>query len=148
MILSTTTVDAHKTIGELYAVLVKSGARAIQTEYSPAGRVSAVSFMMLINGREYGFRLPSKTQSVLRILQRERKFARDRAAAEAQAERITWRQLLMWTKAQLVMIEIGLARAEEVYLPYMTAGEGQTFFEAWENKQKALPAPTQTEGTP
>ena len=67
----------------------------------------------------------------------------------AWAKRVAWRQILRWVQAQLAMIDTGMVKSEEVFLPYamVNASDGQkTMYEAMaERKFMALPAPDKEE---
>jgi hypothetical protein len=63
-----------------------------------------------------------------------------------QAQRIAWRQLLRWVQAQLAMIDTGMVRTEEVFMPYIVVNPAtnQTLFERMQETQfKMLEAPKQ-----
>jgi hypothetical protein len=63
-----------------------------------------------------------------------------------QAERVAWRQLLRWVQAQLAMIDTGMVRTEEVFMPYIVvnAATNQTLFERMvETQFKMLEGPKQ-----
>ena len=51
-----------------------------------------------------------------------------------QAYRVAWRNILDWVQAQMALLEIGMAKIEEVFLPYMQDREGVTFFERMEQR--------------
>jgi hypothetical protein len=51
-----------------------------------------------------------------------------------QAYRVAWRTILDWVQAQMALLEIGMAKMEEVFLPYMQDREGVTFFERMEQR--------------
>jgi hypothetical protein len=59
-----------------------------------------------------------------------------------QEYRTAWRNVLDWIEAQMAMIDTGMVKLIEVFLPYMTDGTGTTYFEVLEKKQFALPAAT------
>jgi hypothetical protein len=48
--------------------------------------------------------------------------------------RVAWRNILDWVQAQMALLEIGMAKIEEVFLPYMQDREGITFFERMEQR--------------
>ena len=52
----------------------------------------------------------------------------------AQAYRVAWRNILDWVQAQMALLEIGMAKMEEVFLPYMQDREGVTVFERMEQR--------------
>lgn len=45
-----------------------------------------------------------------------------------QAERTGWRNLRDWVLAQMAIIEAGMASVDEVFLPYLTDGHGNTLY--------------------
>jgi hypothetical protein len=51
-----------------------------------------------------------------------------------QAYRVAWRNILDWVQAQMALLEIGMAKMEEVFLPYMQDRQGLTFFERMEER--------------
>ncbi len=55
-----------------------------------------------------------------------------------QAYRVAWRNILDWVQAQMALIEIEMTKLEEVFLPYMVAKSGKTYFETLENRQFQL----------
>ena len=130
--MGTTKISAEKTAGEIIQVLVRSGARQIATEYSAAGKISGLRFMITADGAQLGFSLPVRTELLVRKLRNDKD----------QAERVAWRQLLRWTEAQLAMIEVGMVKPDEVYAPYMLHRDGRTLYQVLTaTKFKALCAP-------
>ena len=118
--MGTTKIDAAKTAGEIMRVLVASGARQIASEYNAAGEIKGLRFSINASGCDLAFALPIRVDALLKHFRNDK----------AQANRVAWRQLLRWVQAQLAMIEVGMVRAEEVYVPYMLQpGTGQTLFE-------------------
>ena len=69
----TTKVPAHQSIAEISQILAKAGARAVMHEYDDAGHIKSLSFSMLFNGREIGFRLPANWQGIQPIMQELRR---------------------------------------------------------------------------
>ena len=64
-----------------------------------------------------------------------------------QAEKIAWRILKDWVKAQIALIESGQAELAQIFMPYAKDVNGQTLFHHWmESKQKALPSGIESEG--
>jgi hypothetical protein len=51
-----------------------------------------------------------------------------------QVYRVAWRNILDWVLAQMALMEIGMAKIEEVFLPYMQDREGMTLFEQMEQR--------------
>lgn len=131
LFMGTTKIDPQKTAGEIMAVLVASGARQIASDYDAGGKIRGLRFVIEAQGQTLAFALPIRVDTLLKHLRNDR----------AQAERVAWRQLLRWVQAQLAMIEVGMVRAEEVYVPYMLQAGGKTLYEVmWESKFKAIEA--------
>jgi hypothetical protein len=57
-----------------------------------------------------------------------------------QAYRVAWRNILDWVQAQMALLDIGMAKMEEVFLPYVVNREGKTLFEHYEQHGFALPS--------
>jgi hypothetical protein len=135
LFMGTTKIDPHKTEGEIRAALVASGARQIATDYGSGGTISALRFIIPVQGQELAFALPVRSAALVHHLRGDK----------AQAERTAWRQLLRWVEAQFAMIDCGMVKAEEVYAPYMLQGNGQTLYECLATTQfKAIEAPKGT----
>ena len=48
---------------------------------------------------------------------------------DEQAYRVAWRNILDWVEAQMALLEIEMAKIEEIFLPYMVNSSGETLFE-------------------
>lgn len=134
--MGTTVIDANTTIGQITGVLVRHGARQVSTDFSADGRVEAVCFSIAVPNvsQHVGFRLPCRTERLLKMLRNDK----------AQAERTAWRQVLRWVEAQMAMVEAGMAQTHEVFMPYSVITGGTTMFQIWEGQiQKQIAAPDQ-----
>lgn len=132
----TTTIDALKTVGEIQGILVAHGAKSILMDYDNDGSVEALAFKITTAYGDIGFRLPINADAVLRILERgwqNRQVPRTYVNKE-QAVRVAWRILKDWVAAQAAIIETEMVKMEEVFLPYMIAGDGRTLYQTLENK--------------
>lgn len=135
--MGTTTVSATQTIGEISSVLIRAGARQIATDYTDNGKVEAVRFSLVLPGfpQPVVFRLPCRTEKLLKLLRND-----------LQAERTGWRQVLRWVQAQMAMIEVGMVRVDEVFLPYaLIPGADRTMFQVWFLAQPGLVAKAKRE---
>ena len=84
--------------------------------------------------------LPARIDACLNVLRKEkrenpRKQIKD---TREQAERVAWRILKDWVEAQMALIDIEMARFEEVFLPYIQTNNGQTVYARLEEKQFLL----------
>lgn len=133
----TTSVSVHKSVGEITAVLVKSGARGIGQEYDEDGRLIGVEFVVTHHGLMLRYALPVRTEAVLAVLTGQR--VEQRYRTPEQAERVAWRILRDWLIAQLAIIETGMVEFPEVMFPYMrTDGADGTVYQQWISSQPAL----------
>jgi hypothetical protein len=128
----TTTIDPLKTIGEIQSILAKHGACSVSTEFSN-GIPVGVNFAINLNGELLNFKLPSNAEGVYQALKKDKKVP-NRYKTQEQARRVAWRITKDWVEAQMAIVEAGLALLPEVFLPYAVAPNGQTLFEAVQQK--------------
>lgn len=141
----TTTVPASRTIGEVQGLLVQAGARRIMTEYDGVGNAVGMAFEVLTAYGPRSFMLPVQADRVGSVLKREKVAPRYRTPEHA--ERVAWRILKDWLEAQLALIRVEMATIDQVMLPYMADDDGRTLYEAYRDRQLALPAPPVLEKT-
>jgi hypothetical protein len=145
LFMETTHIDPQKTVGEIQEVLGKYGASAIRMDYQdgPVGReVVSVSFTIEVNRDQVPFRLPCRWISVLNALmgrirgeRSDEYLEKKREEYTPQAKRIAWRQILRWVEAQLALVETGMVKMVEVFVPYMLMDKGKTLYEKLEETQ-------------
>ena len=144
--MESTEIPAERTAAEVSSCLVQAGATSVSVRYD-SGKVVGMSWTMRVGPNEMQFSMPARIEPVYALLMGRRPnggkylYDSDKVRIRAQAERVGWRQLLRWTQAQLAMIEVGMAKNAEVFMPYMQQADWSTFFEYFESKQLALPAP-------
>jgi hypothetical protein len=133
-----TTITVDKTVGEIIGLLTRRGTTSVVTLYDE-GKVSGIIFTMKL---EYGMRdykLPVNSEGVLRVLKRGG--APARVQTPDQAARIAWRLAKEWLEVQIALVDAGLARLDEVLMPWALVDETRTMFEAYhENAMKAVTA--------
>lgn len=138
-----TTVADSKTVAEIQSLLAKQGASAILLDYA-AGQVEAVSFRLTVDSRPVPFRLPCRWQAVEQLLRRSHREPK-KDTFEARARRVAWRQILRWVQAQLALIETGMVKPQEVFLPYAIVGDRTLYELVEQQKFLALPRPADPE---
>lgn len=142
--METTQVEAAKTVNEIQELLARRGASSIMVDYANGQPVS-VAFRLKVEEQQIPFRLPCRFEAVERILRRLGKKPRKRDDYESWARRVAWRQILYWVKAQVALIETGMVKTQEVFLPYAIV-ENQTLYDAIASRKfLALPAPKAAE---
>ncbi|HBK53250.1 MAG TPA: hypothetical protein DDZ44_04865 [Syntrophomonas wolfei] len=131
-----TTVDVHKTLGEIQAILVKHGARKLMYDYNESGQIQALCFSIITPNGEIGLKLPANVPVIYEVLKQQKKVGKIKTNPDyAQAERVAWRIIKDWIEAQMAILESQMVQFEEVFLPYIINRDGQTFFQAYQQKQ-------------
>lgn len=128
----TTEQATEKSIGLVQKCLVAHGATGVMFSYAD-GRISEVSFVMEMMGRPVSFRLPLKWKEARHVLMNDPNIeSRYRNRAQRDDDycyRVAWRILLDWTAAQMAIVDLGMAKAQEVFLPYAVTKSGTTVYE-------------------
>jgi hypothetical protein len=129
---------------ELQQTLGQHGAKSISFEYGDNGKVQGVGFVISVEGRFIPVRLPARVDKARAVLKRQwdagvisHKQGKETYGPE-QAYRVAWRNILDWVQAQMALLEIEMAKIEEVFLPYMVTKSGETFFEVTQRTHFAL----------
>ncbi len=129
----------EKIFAELQHTLVTHGAKHISFEYGDDGRVQGVAFTIKANNQLISIKLPARVEKAQAVLKRQwdeglisHKRGKESTYGYEQAYRVAWRNILDWVQAQMALLEIGMAKLEEVFLPYMQDREGVTLFERME----------------
>lgn len=138
----TTSIDPHKTVGEIQKLLAGKGARGILLEYNEAGEPSAVAFQINHAGQQLRYRLPCRAQKVWEVLDRQYRTGKveRRFTSQQHAMRVAWRIVKDWIEAQLALVESGMTTVDEVFLPYQLMTNDQTVYEVMQ--QRLLAGPT------
>jgi hypothetical protein len=110
--------------------LAQHKAKQIIQEFGDDGRVHAISFSLEINGKLHAFRLPARIKSVQRILYGDRGLTETQ---REQAYKTAWANNRDWITAQMALLDTGMVKPEEVFLPYMLVKNGITLFERYES---------------
>ncbi len=127
-----TTIDVHRTIGEIQGTLVDHGATAVVTEYEAKVPVG-LAFQIKVNGELLSFRLPVRIEAVRAVLVQQAASNRGitlRHQTQEHAARVGWRILRDWVAAQMAIIETEMVQLDEVFLPYRVIGDGRLLYEA------------------
>lgn len=137
----TTSIDPHRTVGEIHRLLATKGATGILTEYA-GGEPSAVAFQINRAGQQLRYRLPCRTQKIWEILERQYHTGKieRRYASMEHATRVGWRIIKDWIEAQLALVESGMTTVDEVFMPYQLMEGDQTMYEVMQQRLLAGPA--------
>src|SRR5919199_3144954 len=131
----------EKIFAELQQALAAHGAKQIAYDYGDDGKVHGVEFAVTVHDRRIRVKLPARIEQAQAVLKRQfdegtisHKRGRENTYGYEQAYRVAWRNILDWVQAQMALLEIGMARMEEVFLPYMQDRQGVTYFERMEQR--------------
>ena len=139
----TTSVPVTRTVAEVEVMLANAGAVGIQKKLAGA-KIESLVFVIQQDEVYLRFRLPVNAGACTEILMAgyKRPRANTHKRIKEQAERIVWRILRDWIRAQLSIIELGQAELTEVFMPYLLAKGEQTMYELLKERGfKMLPAP-------
>ena len=130
---------------ELQQTLVLHGAKQISYDYSDDGKIEDLRFVIKVNNHFIPIKLPARVEKAQAVLKKQwdegvisHKRGKDNTYGYDQAYRVAWRNILDWVQAQMALLEIGMAKMEEVFLPYMQDRQGVTFFERMEKQDFLL----------
>jgi hypothetical protein len=149
----TSDIPINRIFQRIQDSLAQHGARQISFDYGDTGKVYGVFFTILLDEKKLQVKLPARVDKALAVLQKQYKngLMRDRKTSaifrrgnkkemDEQAYRVAWRNILDWVEAQMALLEIEMARIEEIFLPYMVNSTGETFFERIEQRGFLLEA--------
>jgi hypothetical protein len=106
-------------------------AKQITQEFGDDGRVHALTFSLEINGRGHMFHLPARVDNVERLLYGKKDLTETQ---KQQAYKTAWANIRDWISAQMALLDTGMVKPEEIFLPYMQDREGVTLFERMEQR--------------
>lgn len=135
--LKNATSTSKNTFDAIQKTLAAHKVKQIVFDYGDGGRIISISFSIEVSGVLYPFRLPARIENVEKILYGNRRLT---PTQKEQAYRTAWANIRDWITAQMAMIDTGMVKSEEVFLPYMIAHDGRTFFEAMVGHQFLLPS--------
>jgi hypothetical protein len=132
---------------ELQQTLGAHGAKQIAFDYGDDGKVHGVMFVVPARERLLSIKLPARVTNAQALLKRQwdaglisHKRGAEKTYGFEQAYRVAWRNILDWVQAQMALLDIGMAKMEEVFLPYVVNREGKTLYEYYEQHGFALPS--------
>lgn len=139
----TTKISAAKTAAQVQELLAAHGANRVMVEYDQ-GHPRAVSFEILTDFGLRQFTLPVDVEAMHALLKAEKKSGRlpSISASLAQdpihAERVAWRVVAEWLRAQMTLVASKMAPIDQVMLPYLVTDTGRTLYSAYRDQQIAV----------
>lgn len=135
----TTKIAAAKTASEIQELLAVHGVNKIMIEYRDA-RPTSVAFEAQTEFGPRSFALPVDVDAMHQLLIAEKRAGRLPGISEpvardrAQAERVAWRVMAEWLRAQMTLIASRMATLDQVMLPYLVVGGGRSLYEAYRSE--------------
>jgi hypothetical protein len=109
-------------------MLVAAGARQIMSEFAAGGEPIGVMFSLQTAQGLRAFQLPIEAGRVRRVLTRD---APPRFHSSEHAQRVAWRIMRDWLRAQLAIVETEMVEFDQVMLPYMRTEGGATVYDRY-----------------
>lgn len=131
----TTTIPAARTISECQAMLGAAGAAAVAVTYHHR-QPDGLSFRLDTPRGPQNFTMPVNIDGVASLLRNAdypaslRPNMLARYATREHAARVAWRVIKDWLEAQVALIAAQMVTLDQVMLPYLQVGDGQTLYEA------------------
>ena len=142
----TSTIAINRIFDGIQKVLAEHGAKQIVFEYGEDGKIYGITFVIEAVGQMIPIKLPARipeAQALLKKQYEEGLISSRKVLEPEQAYRVAWRNIWDWVSAQMALLDIKMAKIEEVFLPYMTDESGKTFFEVVADNKFKLPSGTQ-----
>ncbi len=135
----TTTIDAFKSVSEIEYILVQHKAKSIMKNYDNE-KIVGLSFLIDNGISQIPVRIPAKTEECLKVLKKQKQENPKKKIIDTQeqAERVAWRILKNWIEVQMALLDMKMVQFEEIFLPYIETGNGQTLYERLEEKRFLL----------
>ena len=128
-----TKVPAEKTASQIVSLLRQKRAIAIMMEYdaSGTGEIVGLKWKVRTPHGDLPFSLPVNAEAVEKVLTKQY-HARQvpfSATGPDQARRVAWRILLEWVRAQMALLDTEMVSLDQLFLPYLVTGHGETLYD-------------------
>jgi len=130
----------ERIFAEMQQALGTHGAKQISFDYGDDGKVHGIQFVIKVKDRFIPVKLPARVEQAQAVLKRQyeskeiKSHIGTKVYSYEQAYRVAWRNILDWVQAQMALLEIGMAKMEELFLPYMLDKQGMTCYERMEQQ--------------
>jgi hypothetical protein len=134
----TSAIPINRIFDQLQRILASHGARQIRFDYGEDGKIDGLTFMVPIrNGVFVPIKLPARVEKAHALLQKQYQAGhmadrRRQYTTRDHAYRVAWRNILDWVEAQMALVDIEMAKLEEIFLPYVADRSGKTLFDKFE----------------
>lgn len=111
-------------------------------DYNKQGKLDAISFGLVIEEKQMGFRLPAMVDNVTEILYGGKdRWGQPKKITDVQREqayKTAWANIRDWIDAQMALIDSRQVKIQQVFLPYMIMKDGRTLAEYVESNPSFL----------
>jgi hypothetical protein len=131
-----TSVSPSRSVQEIIDEITLRGATQVRQDYGPNRTLLGLYFSINVNGVHLPVELPARIDPMKALIKREmgpRQRQNEEKISEM-AHRIVWRQLAAWVRAQMALVDLQMAKPEEVFLPYICIAPGKTVFNALQER--------------
>ena len=132
-----TSVSAERSAQDIIREISSRHATQVRQDYRGGVLIGLAFLIPLPDGRTLPVNLPARMDAMQRVLYRNLGPRQKQRCTEQDmhedAARITWRQLSMWVKAQMALVDLEMVKPEEVFLPYIQVAPNKTLFEVIES---------------
>jgi len=146
----TTKITVEKTMMEIEKILATHGATHIFKMYNDKGTPTALAFKSVVGEQMVSFKLPleeNKIQMVFKNAVSKKELPSRYWDDLDQARRTGWRIIKDWIDSQMALIEIHVAKFEEIFLPYMYNEKlGKTLYELMAEREFNMQLEDKTKG--
>ncbi|MDA8121890.1 MAG: hypothetical protein M0Z38_04895 [Deltaproteobacteria bacterium] len=141
-----TTVSPSRSVQEIIDEITMRGATQVRQDYGPNRSLLGLYFSIDVNGTQLPVELPARIAPMKVLLKRELgpRARQNEEKIHDMATRIVWRQLSAWVRAQMALVDLQMAKPEEVFLPFIQVAPGRSVFNVIAEsgfKMRALNAP-------
>lgn len=125
-----TQISPSKSVQEIIEEITLRGATQVRQDYGPNKTLLGLYFTLEVNGVHLPVELPARIEPMKILLKREMgpKQRQNEEKIADMATRIVWRQLAAWVKSQMALVDLQIAKPEEVFLPYIMVAPGKTIY--------------------
>lgn len=133
----TTRIAARRTVQDCLTILADAGADAVAAQYEDKQPVG-LSFRLATPRGPRDFAMPVNIDGVHKMIRAGYRDGTLRGGRSEQAwtsrehaANVAWRVVKDWLEAQLAIIAAEMATLDEIMLPYLQLGGGQTLYQAY-----------------
>ena len=136
----TTKVAATKTASEIQELLAAHGVERIGLTYKK-GRPAGIAFEATTDLGPQAFQLPIDVDAMHQLLRREKAAGRLPGISAAladdreHAERVAWRVVAEWLRAQMTLVASRMATLDQVMMPYLVVDGGRSMYSVYREQQ-------------